>query len=482
MNASYPSTLAADAKRELGDGFSGRCIGRNDEDVIFANKQHAAELPLHLPDVLIRCQTAHDVVRAFEFVRNKAVSFSIRSGGHCFADLSNRGEAIIDCGDLIGFEVKDRNSVVAGPGVLSGDAIANLVQAGLTLPVGGCPLVALGGLSLVGGFGLTGRWNGILSDRVRTAQILLADGNLVECNGSQYSDLLWAITGAGPLGFGIVTQICLEAAPLYPGVAIAGAWPIAHAPEIFALWQSYAPLANHRLSLQISLMAPEDPRDPCYVRCYGAILDTGGFGEDMLETMLASMAKHFGPFARQIDVRPKSAHNMSLYACGAHTLEGELAWLPSRPYRGAALMAQRSQFFDAPLSESKIAQLVERLQATRTEVQLREIECIPWGGGYAQQNHRSCFSHRQAYMLLRYNCLTGQRPTQAIQASMQDWVNDCKEILAPEANGRLYAGYAERNVPNPMAAYFGNSTSRLNALKRQYDPTNVFMTSVGEIT
>ncbi len=480
MNAFYPSSLAADAKRALGDGFSGRCIGRDDEDIILANKQHAATLPLHLPEVLIRCRTAHDVVRAFEFVRNKAVSFSIRSGGHCFADLSNRGEAIIDCGDLNGFEVEGHDAVVAGPGTLSGDAIANLAQAGLTLPVGGCPLVGLGGLSLVGGFGLTGRLNGILSDRVRAVEILLADGKLLECNDNQHSDLLWAIAGAGPLGFGIVTQIRLEPAPLYSGVALAGAWPIAHAPEIFALWQSYAPLANHRSSLQISLMAPEDPSDPCYVRCYGAILDTSGFGEDALEPILASMASHFGPFARKIDVQPKSGHEMSLYACGAHTHDGEPAWLPSRPYRGTALMAQRSQFFDAPLPENKIAELIERLQASRTAIQLREIECIPWGGGYAQQNHRSCFSHREAYMLLRYNCLTGQRPTQAVQASMACWVNDCKSILAPAANNRVYAGYAERDLPNPMAAYFGDSTARLEALKRHYDPNNVFMNSVGE--
>jgi FAD binding domain/Berberine and berberine like len=481
MNALHSSSLAAEAKRALGDGFRGRCIGSDDADIILANKQHAAALPLHLPEVLIRCRTGGDVVRAFEFVRNKGVSFSIRSGGHCFADLSNRGDAIIDCSELNGFEVESHNSVVVGPGILSGDAIANLLQTGLTLPVGGCPLVALGGMSLVGGFGLTGRWNGVLSDRVRTAEILLADGDLVECDSDQYSDLLWAITGAGPLGFGIVTQIRLDAVPSYPGVAIAGAWPIAQAPEIFALWQNYAPLANHRASLQISLMAPEDPNEPCYVRCYGAILDTGDFGEDALEPLLASMARHFGPFAKHINVRPKSANDMALYACGAKTYQGEPAWLPSRPYAGAALLAQRSQFFDEPLPDNNIAYLIERLQAGRTMMQLREIECIPWRGGYAQGNDRSCFSHRRAYMLLRYNSLTGQRPTQAIRVSMQDWVDDCQKILSSCANSRVYAGYAEQDLPNSMAAYFGSAAPRLAALKQHYDPHNVFMTSVGEV-
>lgn len=481
MSRFHHNALAADAKRALGEGFSGRCIGRDDEDIILVNKQHAAALPLHLPELLIQCRTAHDVVRAFEFVRGKAISFSMRSGGHCFADLSNRGDAIIDCAGLNGLGVEGDDLIVAGPGVLSADAITALLLAGKTLPVGGCPLVALGGLSLVGGFGLTGRWNGILSDRVRSAQILLADGKLVECNVDHYGDLLWAITGGGPLGFGIVTQIRLEAVPLYPGVAIAGAWPIKQAAEIFALWQSYAPQANQRSSVQISLMAPEDPDDACFVRCYGVILDTNGRGENALEPVLASLAKQFGPFARQMSVQSKSANDIALYACGARTYQGEPAWLPSRPYVGTALLAQRSQFFDAPVPELEIARLIERLQANRTVMQLREIECIPWGGNYARSNDRSCFSHRQPYMLLRYNSLTGRRPTPATSASMQNWVDDCREILGSHANGRVYAGYAEQHLLNAMPAYFGSAASKLAQLKRQYDPSNIFMTSVGEV-
>lgn len=169
---------------------------------------------------------------------------------------------------------------------------------------------------------------------------------------------------------------------------------------------------------------------------------------------------------------------MSLYACGAQTYQGDPAWLPSRPYTATALLAQRSQFFDEPLSDSHIAHLIERLQAGRTMVQLREIECIPWRGGYMQDNDRSCFSHRRAHMLLRYNSLTGRQPTQATRVSMQDWVDDCQKILGSCANGRVYAGYAEQDLPNPMTAYFGNAASRLATLRQHYDPKNVFMTSV----
>lgn len=475
MSASRHSALVADARRAFGDGFTGRCIGRDDEEMNLAHKQHAAKLPLHLPELLVRCQTPQDVVRAFDFIRDKAVSFSVRSGGHCFADLSNRGEVIIDCGDLNGFGADGGDSIIAGPGALSGDVVDGLLPAGMTVPVGGCPLVALGGLSMVGGFGLTGRLHGILSDRLSAAHVLLADGNMVECDVDQNSDLLWAIAGAGPLGFGIVTQIRLDAAPLHPGVALEGVWPIARTEEIFALWQSFAPLADNAVSLQISLMAPEDPDEPCFVRFYGVILDIEGPGEDGLEPLLAAIAGHFGPYARQINITGKSAHDISLYACGRQTYHDEPAWLPSRPYGGTALLAQRSQFFDDQLPVAAISALIERLQADRTMLQAREIECIPWGGNYARQNEHSCFSHRQAHMLLRYNSLTGRRPGEAICASMQRWVDDCRDMLRPYANNRIYAGYAERDLSEPMAAYFGDEAARLAALKRRYDPDNFFM-------
>ncbi|KTE38577.1 MULTISPECIES: FAD-binding oxidoreductase [unclassified Sphingopyxis] len=481
MSGLRRSALAADAERALGRDFAGRCIGRDEDDIALVYKQHAANLPLPLPELLIACRTGQDMVRAFEFVRDRGLSFSVRSGGHCFADLSNRGEVILDCAGMNGVAIDADRKIVAGPGALSGDAIATLAKADMTLPVGGCPLVALGGLSLVGGFGLTGRSRGLLADRVSAAHVLLADGRLLECSANRHDDLFWALFGAGPLGFGIVTQLQFDPAPPRPGIAVDGAWPIRYAKEIFALWQDYAPVADPASSVQISLVAPENPDDDCFVRCYGVILDKDQSDGDGRDALLAGLAKHFGPFASRIEIAAKSAEDMPLYACGARTYRGEPAWLPSRPYTGTALLAQRSQFFDAPLPGDAIAGLIERLQADRTELQAREIECIPWGGNYARPDAQNCFSHRQAHMLLRYNSLTGRQPAPAVRTSMQNWVDACRDILRPYANGRIYAGYAEKDLPDPMASYFGEAAARLSALKRHYDPDNIFMGSVSAL-
>jgi len=461
--------LVADARRALGTGFAGRCIGGNEADMVLANKQHAAALPLPRPAVLIRCRTGQDVARALAFVRDRAIPFSVRSGGHCFADHSNQGQAIIDCAELDAIGVDADGRVVAGPGALAGDAIRALLPAGLTLPVGGCPLVALGGLALVGGFGLTGRSRGLLCDRLTALQVVLADSRTVDCDAQTHPDLFWALTGAGPLGFGIVTRLTFDPAPLRSGVAISAVWPIEQAAGILAVWQHWAPLADNSLCLQLSLMAPEDPDAPCFLRGYGVLLDS-----PRRDAILDDLAVQFGGDGRMV-CTALSAADLMLYAAGLQTQTGAPAWLPSRPYTGTALQAQRSQFFAASLPRAAIPDIIARLQRDRTAMQLREIECIPWRGRYAEDHAASCFAHRGAHMLLRYNALTGRAPTTDITASMRAWTDDCRDMLAAHADGHVYAGYAEPDIADPMAQYFGAGAMRLTSLKAQYDPDGLFM-------
>lgn len=468
------SSLVSDAKRALGESFSGRCFGREDDDIILVNKQHATALPLNVPELLIRCSDSDDVARALEFVRDRSIPFSIRSGGHCFGDLSNRGDAIIDCAELNVAETSTNNLIISGPGALAGDAVSALAPTGLTLPVGGCPLVALGGLSLVGGFGLTGRHRGLLCDRLAAIEMVLADGQLIRCDANQNSDLLWAMAGAGPIGFGIATRLWFNPAMLQGGIALDAIWPIEHALEICALWQEWAPLSDNAASVQISLMAPDDPNEPAYVRLYGVILDTG-----QLSHILRGMARHFGPYASQINVVEKSALDITCFAAGVQTYGGEPAWLPSRPYSGTALQAQRSQYFDQAIPLDALKELLQRLLHGRTELQLREIEFIPWRGQYAMQADHSCFPHRNAHMLLRYNSLTGRNPTETVETSMQAWVDDSRDILVNFANGCIYAGYVERDMPNPLLSYFGQNATKLATLKQKYDPDSILVGLVG---
>ncbi|MGQ0696467.1 MAG: FAD-binding oxidoreductase, partial [Nitrospiraceae bacterium] len=77
-------------------------------------------------------------------------------------------------------------------------------------PVGHCPSVALGGFLLNGGLGWnSSRW-GPACFSIEAANVVTADGNLVVADDQQKTDLLWALRGAGPYFFGVVTQYRLK--------------------------------------------------------------------------------------------------------------------------------------------------------------------------------------------------------------------------------------------------------------------------------
>jgi FAD/FMN-containing dehydrogenase len=48
-------------------------------------------------------------------------------------------------------------------------------------------------------------------DHLIAAQIVLADGGVVECDEHQHQDLFWALRGAGGGNFGVVTSFTFRA-------------------------------------------------------------------------------------------------------------------------------------------------------------------------------------------------------------------------------------------------------------------------------
>jgi FAD/FMN-containing dehydrogenase len=91
---------------------------------------------------------------------------------------------------------------------------AELAKSGLAFPVGHCPTVPLSGFLLNGGLGWNfGGW-GPACFSIESANVVTADGKLVVTSDTHQSDLLWAIRGAGPGFFGVITQYRLKTYPV----------------------------------------------------------------------------------------------------------------------------------------------------------------------------------------------------------------------------------------------------------------------------
>lgn len=466
----------------LGERISGEVILPGDARMVLANKHFAAGRPLPEPRALIRCRDREDVRRALELVRAQRIPFSIRSGGHCFADFSSSAGAILDLAELA-FCQREGDLLRVGPGLCGGVLAPALAHAGLALPTGGCPWVAIGGLSLAGGFGFVGRHFGLATDRVRALEVLTADGELLECDATTAADLFWALRGAGGAGFGIVTALMLEPVE-FPELRICfGAWPASgpasgpgsgpasEAAAILRIWQAHwANPADSRINLEAGLLGPDEPDEPCRAKLFGILVGT----EQETAELAADVRRTLGPLASAlkdwVPARPQAAG----YLCGLVDHQGNEAWQPSRPFERSAYQFTRSQFFEGELSDPALEDCVRQFVDDRRYAEARELEFIPWGGAYARHNPSAAFIHRSARCMVRHTVMVGARSSEDLRAAAALWVDGSRDTLARHASGAVYQGYADRRLDDWAQAYYGDTYPRLQEVKARYDPENLF--------
>ncbi|MFD0475834.1 FAD-binding oxidoreductase [Nonomuraea thailandensis] len=165
------------------------------------------------PGLVLRPGTPAEVSQAVRFARTQPVKLSVRSGGHGISGRStSNGGIVIDVSRLSAIEVLDKATrrVRVGPGARWGDVAATLAPYGWALTSGDYGGVGVGGLATAGGIGWFVREHGLTIDRLRAVDMVLADGSQVHADDEENADLFWAVRGAGA-NFGIVTAFEFEA-------------------------------------------------------------------------------------------------------------------------------------------------------------------------------------------------------------------------------------------------------------------------------
>lgn len=438
----------------------------------------AAGRPLPTSALWLRARSECDVRRALDFLARHEQGFAVRSGGHCFADLSSHAEVVLDLSELRRMEL-NLQGLRAGPGVSAGEASAFLTSRGRLLPTGGCPGVALGGLALVGGFGLLGRRHGLVCEQVQALRVALPGGDLVEASAHHHADLFWALRGAGAGQFGVVTELLFDTQPAQALNVVHGRWPWDCAADVIEAWQTLAPAADPRVNLELSLSASDDPEDadegPPLVELFGVVLAEA----EEVPALLAPWRRALGSLAEALCEWRLPAAAAASYLCGRLDRRCEPAWQPSQPYREHGYQFTKSGFFAQRLPAGAIQDLLAHFAADRRYAQYRELELIPWGGAYTgaytatsdQRPHADCaFSHREAQFMIRHTAVVGARSNAELRAHAQRWAQASRATVAAAGNGRVYQGYADLELPQWAQAYYGADLPRLRALKSRHDP------------
>jgi FAD/FMN-containing dehydrogenase len=436
--AHIPDNLDATALRQWAGTLTGPVILPTDEAYESARLVWNRAIDVR-PAVVVRCADVEDVRRAVDFARTRGVPVAIRSGGHSQAGHGTcDGGIVIDLGSFRGVSV-DENARTAR--VAAGSRVSDVFDAtqrfGLLTPMGGCPDVGVGGLTLGGGENFLMAKCGAVCDNVRSMQVVLADGQLLTASRDEHPDLFWALRG-GSGNFGVVTSFEYQLSRVTQVLSGQLFFPLSRAAETMKRYRELMPSAPDELSTSGGLSSfPQGPMFFLHVCFCGAQPE----GDRLLDRWLTTLRPEtesvkWGPYASELSVP-------------AAPCVGTGRFLPdlSDPVVDICARAMTS----APPSASAVWNdfhgAVTRVAFDETAFPLR---------------------HRGFDLFISVPWATATERNDAI-----DWSSALSTALAPHSRG-VYVNNLNETESHRVREAYGLHFERLVALKSRYDPDNVF--------
>ena len=402
------------------------------------------------PALDVRPGGVDEVVAALRFAREQDLLIAVRCGGHSIPGLSTCDDGIvIELSRMRGAEVDpDRQTARVKGGSLLGDLDDAAQKFGLVCPVGVVSHTGVAGLTLGGGMGRLMRKFGLTLDNLLSVELVTADGRLVRASDDENPDLFWGMRGAGP-NFGIVTSFEFRLHPLdHPITFGTVEHPIDRAPELAALWRDLAENGPDDLFLSFGLAKAEEG-----AVAYLTALHSGT--PDQAERDLATLRALGPPTTDSIGVRAylETQHlNDEPHGWG-HRFYMKSAFLPSLPDEAVDLCVEHT--IQAPPAE--------------------EIGFSIWAWGRRISDvseDATAFTGRESAAWLAAEAMWDDP---AVDEQCRAWGREALADLAPFASdGRYVNDVAEVGADVARTVYGDAKYDRLVALKREWDPDNVF--------
>jgi FAD/FMN-containing dehydrogenase len=455
--AHEPVRLDQRAVKELGTALRGELIGPHDP----AYEQHRRVWNGSIdrrPALIARCAGAADVRAAVRFARTHDLRVAVRGGGHSFPGYSVCDDGmVIDLSPMKGVRVDPATRTArVRAGVLLGELDRETQAFGLAVPAGIVTHTGISGLTLGGGIGWIMRKYGLTIDNLLSVEMVTADGASVSASDTSNADLFWAVRGGGG-NFGIVTEFEFRLHPLGPDV-FAGPvfWPMEQAPEVLRFYREWiADCPDELMTIVVQRRAPDLPVVP-----------------------------------RELVGR----HVIGVAACYAGPLEdAERALRPLKTFGRPVLdlcapkpYLVHQSMFDPSFQRGwwyyfracDVAELTDDLIDTVAEYGSRIVSPISsialWqmGGAVARVDEtRTAFNGRTAGFTFNIN--GNSRTPEGFDAE-REWARAYWAALAPHHSGVYVNFLMDEGEERVRQAYGATKYARLKALKRRYDPENLF--------
>jgi FAD/FMN-containing dehydrogenase len=404
------------------------------------------------PAIVVRPRHADDVTAALRFAREEELLVAVRCGGHSIPGLSTCDDGIvIDLSAMRGATVDPelRTARVNGGALLA--ELDEAAQAhGLVCPVGVVSHTGVAGLTLGGGMGRLQRRFGLTIDNLVSVELVTADGRRVQASEDEHPELFWGMRGAGP-NFGIVTAFEYRLHPLDHAITFGTVThPVERARDLAGLFRELAESGPDELFLSFGT-AKDRSGDDAFA--FLTVLHSGP--PDRAERELAGV-RAFGPPVRDsIRAMPHLAaqHLNDETQDWGHRFYMKSAFMPAFPDEAVDLCVEHAS--RAPHGADC------------------EFSVWAWGRAIADvPEDATAFTGREAAVWLAAEALWDD---EALDEQCRAWGRDALADLAPFASsGRYVNDVAEVGAGLARMVYGDAKYERLVALKRAWDPDNVF--------
>ena len=108
------------------------------------------------------------------------------------------------------------------------------------------------------------------------------------------------------------------------------------------------------------------------------------------------------------------------------------------------------------------------------------IDLNSWGGAIARvPSSATAFVHRDARFFAIFGTAWSQHDSAAKVAANRAWLEHTYALMGPYASGYAYQNLMDPQLADWPHAYYGSNLPRLEAVKRRYDPEDVFRFAQG---
>ncbi|MBA2597968.1 MAG: FAD-binding oxidoreductase [Chloroflexia bacterium] len=404
------------------------------------------------PELIVRARGVADIRQTVTFARENGLSLTIKGGGHNVAGHAvSDGGLTLDLGQMraVWVDPVARTARVQG-GALWADVDRETGAFGLATTGGVIASTGVAGLTLGGGIGWLVGKHGMTIDNLLAVDLVTAAGEFVTASATSHPDLFWALRGGGG-NFGVATSFEFALHP--QGDVLAGfvAWPIAQAREVLAFFRDYTATAPEELTVYAELVKDAESGDRVIAL---ACCWPGDSAEG--ERVLAPLRTFGTPVAKMVELMP--------YPVWQQAFEDEFPHGRRYYWKSVLLRDLPDEVLDAAVT-----------YGTNPPA--------PWSAAvfefYRGPMNRvdpaaTAFAHRDAHYQF---IAVSASDDPADDARGIAWARHLHAKAEPYALNGAFLNFNSADAVerrDRVRTGYGENWERLVAVKRRYDPTNVF--------